>query len=175
MREVYLRLVRLHRKNGLLVDANLLLLLVVGRFDTRLIPRFDRTSDFLVEDYRLLEGIVRQFSRIISTPHVLTDVSNLTTKLAENVRFSFRKNFRQAIDVIDERNCTAKNAAANEYFQRVGLTDSAILSLADRQFLLLTTDFALAQITQRTSGDVVNFNHLRPMAWALADTFRGRS
>ena len=96
MIEEWRRLVRLHRNNGVLVDANLLLLLAIGRFNKSLIPGFERTSNFLIDDYHLLESLVRQFSRIISTPHVLTEVSNLTTKLPENVRFPFRQDFHLA-------------------------------------------------------------------------------
>src|SRR5215471_13297052 len=127
------RLIDRHRQHGILVDANLLLLLVVGRFDEQRIGRFERTRDFVLEDFRLLELIVRQFSKILSTPHVLTEVSNLATKFEPPG--SFRDMFRQTIETIDERNCAAKTVTANKYFRKLGLTDAAILSLADRQFL----------------------------------------
>src|SRR5260370_39822148 len=101
MIDEFLRLVDRHRQNGILVDANLLLLLVVGRFDEQRIQRFERTRDFVIEDFRLLEAMVRPFSRILSTPHVLTELSNLATKF--DPPGSFRDKFRQTIETIDER------------------------------------------------------------------------
>lgn len=163
MIEEFLRLVRRHRQNGILVDANLLLLLVVGRFEEQRIQRFERTRGFVSEDFRLLEKIVQQFSKILSTPHVLTEVSNLATKF--DPPGSFRDVFPQTIETTGERNCAAKAITATKYFRRLGLTDAAILALADRQFLLLTAAADLALITTATGGDAVNFNHLRPLAW----------
>jgi len=165
MRDEALRLINRHRRTGILIDANLLLLLVVGRFDQQRILTFERTSAFMIEDYRLLEVIVRQFSKILTTAHVLTEVSNLSTKLEKKLLFSFRDMFRQTIETVDERGCTAKDAAANRYFQRLGLTDAAILALTDRRFLLLTADAELALVASATGGDALNFNHLRPVAW----------
>ena len=165
MIEEFRELAGRHKNNGILIDANLLLLLLVGRFSVQRIESFKRTSIFRREDFRLLEAIVRQFSRILSTAHVLTEVSNLAT--AFEPLAAFRETFRQTIDIIDERNCKAKEAAANPYFRSVGLTDAAILALADRQFLLLTVDAALALISQATGGDAINFNHLRPIAWEV--------
>lgn len=159
------RLIKLHRQNGILIDANLLLLLVVGRLDRRRISTFERTSAFAIEDFKLLELIVRQFSRILSTPHVLTEVSNLATRLQEKLLLPFRDMFRQTIETIDERSCTAQTATANKYFHKLGLTDAAILALADRRFLLLTADANLALIAHATGGDAVNFNNLRQYAW----------
>jgi len=92
-------------------------------------------------------------------------VSNLATKLDEKSLRSFRDLFGHTIEVIDERGCAAKSAAANKYFRRLGLTDAGILALADRRFLLLTADFDLYAITQTTGGDAINFNHIRIPAW----------
>jgi hypothetical protein len=68
MIEEFLRLVDRHRQNGILVDANLLLLLVVGRFDERRIQRFERTRDFVIEDFRLLDAMVRPFFTNLKHP-----------------------------------------------------------------------------------------------------------
>jgi len=165
MLEEALRLIKLHRRTGILIDANLLLLLVVGRFDQKRILTFERTSAFTIEDYLLLEMIVRQFSKLLTTAHVLTEVSNLSAKLEKKLLFSFRDMFKQIIEIVDERSCTAKDAAANRYFPKLGLTDAAILALGDRQFLLLTADADLASVASATGGDALNFNHLRPVAW----------
>jgi len=72
MIEHLVQLIDRHCRNGILVDANLLLVLVLGRLDKNRIPKFERTSTYDIDDYYLLELIVGRFSKLLITPHVLT-------------------------------------------------------------------------------------------------------
>ena len=54
-----------------------------------------------------------------------------------------------------------ENWVMREYFPRFGLTDTAILRAARREYLVLTDDFRLAQYLGSRNIDVINFNHLR--------------
>jgi len=57
----------------MLIDANLLLLLLVGRTNPERIANFKRTGgDYDVYDYELLEVVVSSIRRTLTTPHVLT-------------------------------------------------------------------------------------------------------
>src|SRR5258708_31686382 len=71
-------LIETHKAKGVLVDANLLVLLLVGRVNERRILEFKRTQNYTLEDFRLLEGLVKWFGKLIATPHVLGQVSDLT-------------------------------------------------------------------------------------------------
>ncbi|MFN3326862.1 MAG: hypothetical protein ACK5AZ_25495 [Bryobacteraceae bacterium] len=66
------------RINGVLVDTNLLVLLVVGSVDRERVSRFKRTSDYSSADWDLLTGILEQISQRYTVPHVLAEVSALT-------------------------------------------------------------------------------------------------
>src|SRR5437667_6470122 len=70
-----------HARAGILVDSNILLLLLVGNFNRRLISKFKRTQTFDEQDYDILVDLLANFGSIHTTPHVLTEVSNLSRSL----------------------------------------------------------------------------------------------
>src|SRR5437868_3470412 len=70
-------LIEKHKAKGVLVDTNLLVLLLVGRVRERRILEFKRTENFTIEDFHLLERLVAWFGKLIATPHVLSQVSDL--------------------------------------------------------------------------------------------------
>ncbi len=78
-----------HHRQGLLIDSNLLLLLFVGQYDPTRIQKFKRTDQFTVGDYELLADYVEQFRELVTTPSILTEVSNLLGQLPENLRYHF--------------------------------------------------------------------------------------
>lgn len=67
-----------HKAKGVLVDANLLVLFLVGLINKRRIPEFKRTQNFTIEDFDLLERLIAWFGKLVATPHVLSQVSDLT-------------------------------------------------------------------------------------------------
>ena len=54
--------------SGLYIDANLLVLLVVGLVGPDIIGKHRRTSDFTIEDHRLLVGLVDCVDQVFVTP-----------------------------------------------------------------------------------------------------------
>ena len=69
------------RSRTLLLDTNLLLLLFIGGKDTLLIPKSKNLSEYTEDDYDLLAEIVNSsFDRLVTTPHIMTEVSNLLGK-----------------------------------------------------------------------------------------------
>ncbi len=42
----------------LLIDTNVLMLLLIGRWDRKSIPSFRRTATFTVDDFDLLQGAI---------------------------------------------------------------------------------------------------------------------
>ena len=82
-----------HRAKGVLVDTNLLVLFLVGAVNRQRIPSFKRTAgNFTIEDYDLLVRLLNYFGRLIVTPHVLSQVSDLTDlhgKELDEIRIRF--------------------------------------------------------------------------------------
>jgi hypothetical protein len=152
---------------GVLVDTNILLLYFVGAFERRLIPQFKRTAQFTVEDFVILESLLLSFSQIVTTPNILTEVSNLSGQLGEPRRRQYFKHLSQKIGVLygdsrlTEKYTTSADIVRLDHFPRLGLTDSGIIQLAKGAYLVLTDDLMLYSFLSQAGVDVCNFNHLR--------------
>lgn len=147
---------RYHGK-GVLVDANLLLLYFVGRYDRDRIARFKRTNKYSVEAFDVLARFLCLFSTVVTTPNILTEVSNLSKK---QLPPDYYDEFKQQLLVMEERYVPSRSVHQSEHFQQFGLTDSIIVELARNQYLVLTDDLDLFTLLLRHNIDVVNFNHI---------------
>lgn len=162
----YLRgLLEKHARCGVLVDSSLLIVLLIGRHNRLALTRFPHSKQYQPHEYDILDRFVRLFSRVITTPHILTEVSNLAGRLPEGNLSRFRHLLAQEVEVYEEQQCEARRAVRSDQFFRLGLTDAAIVHLAGDGLLVLTDDLPLAGALQKAGIDVVNFNHLRPLAW----------
>jgi len=158
-------LIEKHRAKGVLVDTNLLVLFLVGTVNRQRITNFKRTGDFSIEDYELLARLIAWFGKLIATPHVLTQVSDLTD-LAGNELVASRKLFKKlVIEQIEETYDGSRLLVADSCFDHFGLTDAAIATVCSRGVLVLTTDLRLHLMLQERNIDALNFNHIRPLAW----------
>ncbi|MFP5277562.1 MAG: hypothetical protein ACLGPM_10630 [Acidobacteriota bacterium] len=147
---------------GLLIDANLALLYLVGSFDQRLLGdgKYNKLSKYILEDYELLLRLKKLFSKAVTTPHVLTEVSNLTNDLPERTKSECLKKFYETFVEIDELTIPSMEAAKRPEFHFLGLTDTA-LSLVCAEFLIVTDDARLVKKLNELGLEALNFNHLR--------------
>lgn len=154
-----------YRNAGVLVDTNLLLLFFVGAFRKSEIGKFKRTVQYTAEDFDKLVIVLHYFQKLVTTPHILTEVSNLAGQLAEHSRTGFFDQFRRAIELISEEYTPGSEIAATNEFARFGITDAAIVRHAKSKYLVLTDDFRLSQYLQANGADALNFNHIRRLNW----------
>jgi hypothetical protein len=157
-------LIEKHRAKGVLVDANLLVLLLVGRVNRRWIPASKRTQNFTIEDSELLERLVAWFGKLFATPHVLSQVSDLADLPGKDLH-KVRRLFRSVVEEIEETYDPSRVLVAHPLFERLGLTDAAIATVCSRGILVLTADVELQLALQHRGADALNFNHVRPLAW----------
>lgn len=138
-----------------------MLLLFVGQYDPNLIEQFKRTNIYTQEDYRLLKRVLKAFKRVVTTPNIITEVSNLSNAFRSEIRDRYYEKFRMYVEPLDEEFVPSMEAASNATFVRHGITDSAIAMLARQPLLVLTDDFRLASALGGSKIDVINFNRLR--------------
>lgn len=156
------RLIKQYDNRGLLLDSVLFILLVVGTHNPKLIGKDKRLATYTHEDFDLLFSFVKLFKKFITTPNVLTEVSNLSGHLFKT---DFPAKFAQYINLMDEHYVPAKKICNSDLFYDVGITDTAIADLAKDQYLVLTDDLRLVGKLEKRSVDVINFNHIRVLAW----------
>jgi len=77
---------------SILLDTNILLLWLVGQFDTAVLERFKptRRCAFSTDDYQLVDSAVQASRRIVLPTSVLTEASNLTGQATGTLRNKLR-------------------------------------------------------------------------------------
>lgn len=155
-------LVERFKTKGVLIDANLALLYLVGGYDLSLVGdgKYNKLSKYIEEDFRVLCRLKKLFKRAVTTPHVLTEVSNLTNDLPEQTKAACLKKFHETFVEIDELPVQSMEAAQRQEFPFLGLTDSALAIVSD-QFLIVTDDARLVKKLNESGLEALNFNHLR--------------
>ena len=159
-------LIAKHKRTGLLVDTNLLVLLGVGLIrpdiiETSLITR----TRFVEEDFHTLSAFASEFDKLVITPNILTETSNLLGKLNEPLRSECLFILGSLVAVWHEEYVASKLVARTKEYLRFGLTDAAICTIEEAvyPYLVITDDWPLYQILLHRSVDAINFNHMRSL------------
>ena len=129
---------------GFFIDANLLLLLIVGSVGRDLISKHRRLRRFTVED----------FDRLI----------NLLAQHGDPERSRFFDRLQFIIQESKEIVVASTVASRNNAFKRLGLTDAALLEVATAETPLVTVDLDLYLAALAKGQDTaVNFTHFQDL------------
>ena len=160
-------LLRKHASNGLLIDTNLLLLFLVGLYDRSYIDSFKRTRQYTAEDFDLVRRLARPFHKLITTPHILAELSNLSLTMSSRRVAEYFSLVIGVLKRMKETYAQKDTLLQRTLLPKVGFTDLSILEAAKRyEYLVLTDDFKAAGLLQAVRCDVINLNHLRQMQWS---------
>ena len=149
---------------ALLLDTNVLLVLVVGRHSEDLLESFKRTSYYNRSDYHRIQSHCVRYENsgsLMTTPHILTEVSNLLNQLGEPARQECRRAMASFIAIADERFQGARSLTPLPEFVRFGLADTAIVQLATSNVGVFTDDFALGGLLEKRGVPVLNLRKMR--------------
>lgn len=126
-------------KDGLLIDTNLLLVMIIGGIDEgRYIEKSKRLGAFCVEDYDLLWKIVRDYTEVLITPYIATEVSNLID-LDGDARSKAFAVAREIFSFFTQAETLITNDCTGDFFLQFGLTDNSIITLS-KDVNILTND-----------------------------------
>ena len=166
------RLFAQHVGKSVLLDANLLLVFLTGSFDEQLFGRFKRVSAYSVEDYRLLVRLLGFFRVLITTPHILTEVSSLANHLPDRLKPDWYRSFGALLVAQDrfpnflERWVPAGQLAATPEFAAFGIADASVRAFAT-EALIVTEDFRLSGVLKKQGVSVLNFEDIRKLRRAI--------
>ena len=153
-----------HRGTGVFIDANLLVLLVAGRTDRRLIAKHKRLREFTTDDYDHLANLLIEFGTVFLTPNTLTEASNLLAQHGDPERSRCFGTLKALIETTEEIVIASVDVSRNSAFQRLGLTDAALLAVVSDARPLVTVDFDLYRAASRKAPNAaLNFRHLTAM------------
>lgn len=160
-------LIRRYASKGLLVDTNVLLMYLVGLYDPKYIGEFKRTQQYTTDDFQIVQALTLRFRRLVTTPHILSELTNLSRALQEKRALEY---FRRLVGVLKrtrEVYVDKDVLLGHRKLPQFGFTDLSILEAARRsRYLVLTDDFAAAGMLRVEKCDVINLNHLRQMYWS---------
>ena len=147
----------------IILDANLLLLFVVGSTSRDYIQKHKRLQSYTDDDFILLRNMLSTASSIIVTPNTLTETSNLAGYIGDHARIKIYEVFRALVEAPENQECfiESRMAVARPEFVRLGLTDSVLLHIATESRTLLTADADLYLAALNKGLKASNFNHFR--------------
>lgn len=150
---------------AILVDANLLVLLIVGLESPAHISRHKRTRQYSISDFALLKSVIIDYDNIAATPHILTEASNLlASQTGEPLRSALLRRLGSLILTLTEHAPVSADVVRTPLYLRLGLTDAAISLLTGRVAAVITADLDLFVALAKASGQsvkVINFTHLQ--------------
>ena len=148
---------------SVVVDANLLLLLVVGATDRGYIGVHKRLRDDYSDiHFELLQLLISQFSEMILVPNVLTEVSNFARQIKNPARSRIMATFKTLAETGLELPVASRVAVQSEGFAELGLTDAVLLQICALELpgaspTLLTADGRLAAYAGQLGLGAINF------------------
>src|SRR5580692_7709493 len=116
-------LIKKHKAKGVLLDANLLVLYLIGKVNPTRILNHKRTASYELADFRLLDGLVDGFGKPITIPHLLSQTSDLAT-LDGAERAQCRLIFKKLVQAMDERYNESRLIVEDPTFSYLGLADA---------------------------------------------------
>jgi hypothetical protein len=143
-----------------LLDTNILLMWLVGLTGPSLFVTFKRVDTFQASDFVLLSRFLQPFRKLITTPHVLAEVSNFIDQAPLHRRKDLIASLKAFVDRYPEHYEAAAILIHRDEFTAFGLTDTGLSALS-ADAVIVTTDFRLSGRIQALGGNSVNFNHLR--------------
>jgi hypothetical protein len=147
---------------NLALDSNLMLLLAVGRAERGLVASHKRLRPYAEADYELLQGFIAVSDAVVTTPNVMTEVSNLADYgVLEPSRSRISASVKGLIAVFVEVYWQSRQLADFPEFERLGLADCSLLAVLDKRTRLLTVDNALYIAALQRGSAALNFHHIR--------------
>jgi hypothetical protein len=145
---------------SILIDTNVLMLLIIGTWHREGVPRHRRTAIFTVTDFDLLQEQLRRFDRVVTTPGIVTEASNL---MGNDFHETIAPTFIGVCTPIVEITHPKAEVMAAEGFPRLGFADASAIGALDAETILLTDDLSLYSQALYEGYDAINFNHLRQL------------
>lgn len=153
-------------KYKVILDANLLLLFLVGACDTAFIAQHKCTQKYTKDDYALLLNILRYFkSEIVITPHILAEVSDLSRRDITGPRLThYITRMVERLKTYKEEHVTLERLLESKIhlIASYGFPDMSIIEGAKTLgAAVITDDYALSAYAITCKIPSVSFSALR--------------
>ncbi|NUQ78224.1 MAG: hypothetical protein HUU21_32240 [Polyangiaceae bacterium] len=149
-------------RDGVLLDTNVLLLLLIGSVNEDLIEKCSRLRAYSARDFRLLRLLLKDAHGFVVTPHIATETWNLAeNSLTGEYGKQFKDLFARFLENARETWVRVSLLAAEDYFKRLGVADTGVARIRRKRPIVVTDDSHLTRQLEKQGALVVNFTHLR--------------
>jgi hypothetical protein len=144
-----------------LIDANSLIILLVGLIEPKLIGRHRRTSIYTEDDFITLTDVIGDFNNLVVLPNVWTEVDNLLNDFSGEYKYPYIKKFTELVKVTSERHLSSIDGCNSMTFFDLGLTDSLLVELSKQCDMLITCDSSLSDYASANGVNVFDLVRYR--------------
>ena len=128
-----------NRPDGAIVDTNILILFLVGNYDSTKIGECGLLDEYCIEDFETLKEIFKVFKKIIITPHIIAELSNLSVtgkrlKIYGDGLISYLQTVVEFLKLVEERyqKLDCLWGMNLEILSEFGFTDMTIFELSNK-------------------------------------------
>ena len=159
-----------YRRKGIIIDTNVMLVYIVGIYDHNYLPKFNKTRGYDREVFEYIYSVLAQFRRHIITPHILTELSNLSPKIRDNKQGKkiavYFDVFRRVLERTNEEYINKGQVLNSTLLPKLGITDLTIVEAAEKYKCLVFTDDGPATGYMRHKG--IEVLYLKEIRTALS-------
>jgi hypothetical protein len=124
------------------------------------VREWKQTSCFTEVHAAYVTASVHHARRLVTTPHVIAEATNLSVGLPRNLRTRYWQVLRAFVERTKERWVRARDAVQDEQFPEFGLADVAQSLLRRSRPVVVTVDAGLFSLLSKRRLPVMNLNHL---------------
>ena len=136
------------------IDANALVVLMIGIVDANLIKTHRRTSIYDRQDFEELVASIGNLEQLSVLPNVWTEVDNLLNSFSGHHKEIYIAELSHTIKITTELYQPSEKAVESNAFYDLGLTDTLLLNHAQDCKFLITSDSQLADYAKAYGVEV---------------------
>lgn len=142
------------------IDANLLVLLIVGLTKPEYISAHKALKAYSIKDFNTLKSVLSAATNIIVNPNIMSEASNFLDRIGPPAHTEIFKTFAQFCRQTPEIYIPSSTASKHPTFARLGLADVVMLNMVETGATLLTVDLDLYLAALGAGRKAINFRHL---------------
>lgn len=130
-------------RTPIVLDTQLMVLLTVGATSTGIIAKHKNLTEFTADDFDLLVHLLGSDPELIMIPNIVSEASNLLRFHRDPERRAIMNTFSELIVRNQEFYVASSKIVKRAEYNRLGVTDTAIIELCTSHFEILTADLDL--------------------------------
>lgn len=145
---------------GIVPDSNLLVLFLVGLYDTNQISQYKRSQMYSVNDYNKLVKILLSYKKIVLNQPIITEACNHLDNLNAQLSSLFYDRIKIELMKYADDSQTTNHILSRDTFVTLGFADSS-LEMLSSNYVVLTDDSPLYGQILSKSGKVIFWRQIK--------------